>query len=72
MAEVLKTWYNYNPRIEDSPPERYVEYLMNIQDFLCRLLEDNEYGDIVIEHISSIISIKDDLKIFIPQKERES
>jgi hypothetical protein len=74
MAEVLRRWYDY-PCIEDMEPCLYIRWLSDIQDYLTRVWVDksDDAEDIptLKECVNRLIEIKDDLKLFIPQKTKE-
>ncbi|MDR0824598.1 MAG: hypothetical protein LBN74_05850 [Prevotella sp.] len=68
---ILKSWQESEDSVNPSLPCIYVNNLCNIQDFLCRLLDDLPTGVTSAEintMLSSIIYIKDDLKMFIIQE----
>lgn len=67
IAAVLKNRYDLNPNMETSTPEHYAEALSNIQDFLCYLLEEENYADRARKHLVAITYIKDDFKQLIPR-----
>jgi hypothetical protein len=68
ISEILKKWFIFNPRIDESYPEYYALQLGVIQDYLCRKLD--EY-DAELEEIRQmliiIVSMKDDFKQLIPE-----
>jgi hypothetical protein len=64
MVAVLKEWDENNDGVQ-SPPERYVSHLSDIQDFLCYQLDVFNDFQKVKQLILHTIYIKDDLKRFI-------
>jgi hypothetical protein len=67
MTEILKKWFIYNPAVEESYPEYYVQKLGEMQDYFCRNLEEESNRLETVKHmLLSIIAIKDDFKKLIP------
>jgi hypothetical protein len=71
MAEVLKRWYDYNEKIDISTPERYVGWLGDVQDFLCNLLDEDDYEEESKSLISKVMVLKNDLKEFYYNSKKE-
>ena len=71
MIATVVSWYDYDPDIEDSIPERFYRYLNDAQDFLCRIIvdpENDEQMKFAVSNMSNIVYIKDELKHFFPIK----
>lgn len=69
---VLKYWQNPGSSTEKSAPERYVEYINDVQDCLTRIMLERglDVQDLAM-HLTNLICIKDDLKLLIPNKPKE-
>ena len=68
MAAIFEKWYGDAISYDDTLPFGYVKELGEVQDFLCRKIECKMDKDLATA-ISIIMSIKDDLRCFIPTKE---
>lgn len=68
MSEVLSTWYETAVSPKDNLPYVYVECLGDLQDLLCSMLDNEQYTGIK-QHLSFIVNLKRDLKMFIPEEE---
>jgi len=68
---VLHKWYD-EVLIENTQPYMYVQYLIEVQDFLTRVwvnMEDDDESIRTVKHCTNmIIQIKDDLSRFVPCK----
>jgi len=70
MGEVLSKWFNYS-HDEDVYPIYYCGLLEKIQDYLCRNLDHHNEIEEIKEMLLSIISIKDDFRMLIPEKNEQ-
>jgi hypothetical protein len=68
IAEVLEKWYGDANSYDETLPFEYVKELSSIQDFLCRMIYDVDVHPELKRAISVIMSIKDDMGMFIPDK----
>ncbi|MDR2917638.1 MAG: hypothetical protein LBV74_22835 [Tannerella sp.] len=68
MADVLDKWSS-GRSYDDTVPYYYVEELGKIQDMFCRMLDNSDDQSEVLNAISIIIALKDDLRGFIPDKD---
>jgi hypothetical protein len=66
---VLKRWQSSGGFSAPCDPERYIEYLNDIQDYLTRVMLMDGDTLCIAEILTKLILIKDDLKLLIPKKE---
>ena len=69
MGEVFEKWYGSAISYDDTLPFGYVRELGEIQDYLCRMIYDIKDHPELARAISIIINLKDDLRMFIPEKD---
>jgi len=66
ILEVLKRWQNSASKNVKSDPERYLDYLSDIQDGLIRvMLEKGSDIQDIADLLTKSICIKDDIREFI-------
>jgi len=71
IIDLLKDWQGEDP-INKSMPEELIGELTDIQDFLCRMLLDGRASaDDTKFLFATIIFLKDTLRTFIPNREKE-
>jgi hypothetical protein len=72
MAGVLDKWYGTAISYDDTLPFGYVKELGEVQDILCRMICDSDEKPEIKRAIAIIINLKDDLKMFIPDKNNDT
>ncbi|MDU1906657.1 MAG: hypothetical protein E6772_17970 [Dysgonomonas sp.] len=66
LFKVLKRWQNPGTGIDTTDPERYLNYLNEIQDCLIRtMMYDPDQKELISELLEKLILIKDDIKSFV-------
>jgi hypothetical protein len=68
MVEVFDKWYGNAISAEDTLPYGYVKELGKLQEFFCHMIYDIDEHPELKRHISFVTNLKDDLKMFIPEK----
>ncbi len=67
LISLIKRWQCSGNTMQKSDPERYIDYLDNIQDFLIRSLIDNGTDrNSVMDLLEKLMLIKDELSFLVP------
>jgi hypothetical protein len=69
MAEVFDKWYGNAVSYDDTLPYGYVKNLNELQDMLCGMIYEIDNIPNLKHTISLVVNLKNDLKMFIPEKE---